>query len=425
MTSDANAIAQIVQNISLKQKWSEVYELADSYREQQQWQFAAVAFKRAIELKPDSFWSYHHLGDVLSQLQQWQQAAIVYSRAIKLDDNFFWSWHNLGNAFSKIQRWQEAAQAYGQALKLDGSFFWSWYGRGNALVQLNQWDQAILNYMQAVHIEPQHQLLYQKLGTVFKQRGSLEQSIKFYRQVIQSPPANSIFQLLQDQPQELLDIADKLSIQHQVTGAIIILYMLLEIQPNQAEILQHLSQLIEQQNKLQTTIALQQQQLQTKQSSQLLSRSTIKHRKNPPAKYSGGKIKLQHDCLVLPNQIEELCHAVGWNSRPLDKLEKAIKQSFSYVCAWYIHDEKQKLIGFARAVSDSAFNAMLLDIVVHPDFQGQGIGKKVVNNLVEQLHQSEVTDITLLAAPHMVDFYHKLGFVSQPNNLQWMLWSKI
>jgi len=423
MTRDSNVIAKIIQDIALKQNWLEVYNLADYYREQQQWQLAAVAFTQATKLKPDSFWSYHHLGDALSQLKQWQKAAIAYSHSVKLDDNFFWSWHNLGNALIKLQRWQEAAQAYGQALRLDGNFFWSWYGRGNALIQLNLWDQAILNYLQAVQLEPQHQLSYQKLGIAFKQRGSLNQSIKDYRQIINSPPNNSFFQLVRDQPRKLLDLANILYSQHQITGAIIISYMLLEIQPNQAEILKWLSQLTHQHNQLANKIVQQQHQIQGQKSSQILTRSTSKAKVKPKTKYPIGQITLQKNCLVLSNQIEDLCSAVGWVKRPLEKVNTALKQSFIYVCAWYTHNEKRKLIGFARAVADGAFNAMLLDIVVHPDFQGQGIGKKIVNNLVIQLRQSEITDITLFAAPHMVDFYHKLGFVAQPHNLNWMLYS--
>jgi len=51
------------------QDWSEVYELGDTYRQQQQWSEAAIAFQRAIELRPD-FGSYHHLGDVYTKLRQ-------------------------------------------------------------------------------------------------------------------------------------------------------------------------------------------------------------------------------------------------------------------------------------------------------------------------------------------------------------------
>jgi len=108
------------------QDWSEVYELGDTYRQQQQWQSAEIAFRQAIELRPDFFWSYHHLGDVYTHLRQWQSAAKVYSVAVKLDPEFFWSWHNLADVYTKLQQWESAAEAYSVAVKLDPEFF----GRG-------------------------------------------------------------------------------------------------------------------------------------------------------------------------------------------------------------------------------------------------------------------------------------------------------
>ena len=76
MTPESNAIAKI-------QDWSEVYRLAQVYRQQQQWEAAAIALQRAVELKSD-FWSWHNLGDALSQLQQWQKATTAYLHGITL-----------------------------------------------------------------------------------------------------------------------------------------------------------------------------------------------------------------------------------------------------------------------------------------------------------------------------------------------------
>ena len=126
--------------------------------------------------------------------------------------------------------------------------------------------------------------------------------------------------------------------------------------------------------------------------------------------------------MISPTQLEDLCSTVGWSRRPLQKVQQALENSFTYITAWHLHNQQKQLIGFARAVSDAAFHAVLLDIVVHPQFQNQGLGKKMVRVLIKELQQSEIQDITLFASPHASDFYHKLGFVTQPNNLQWMLW---
>ena len=398
--------------IAENDNWSEVYSLADTYRQQQRWQQAAIAFQQAIKLRSDYFWSYHHLGDVLSQLKQWKQAAIAYHRAVQLDSNFFWSWHNLGNALIKLQQWKPAAMAYHRAVQLDSNFFWSWHNLGDALTKLQQWDRAIATYLQAILLQPEHQLVYQKLGTVFKQRGSLEDSIRVYRQLILNPQ-DSIYRHLQANSQLLIRIANSLTTKHQTIGAIVFYYMALEIQPNQTPVLQQLAQLLHQQNRLEQKIANQQQKIE----SELLTRAIIKTDPKPIL----GEIVIKTNNSVSPNQLEELCSAVGWSPRPLEKVQQSLDNSFSYVSAWHIYKEEKQLVGFARAICDGAFHAVLLDILIHPHFQNRGIGKTIVQTLIKQLHDLQIKDITLFASPHIVDFYHKLGF-SQPNNLQWMLW---
>ncbi|WP_019507067.1 GNAT family N-acetyltransferase [Pleurocapsa sp. PCC 7319] len=416
MTAEIKAIAS-------NSNWSEVYDLADTYRNQQQWQNAAIAFQRAIELRPDFFWSYHHLGDVFTQLRQWKQAAIAYRRAVQLDPNFFWSWHNLADALTKLKQWEQAAIAYRSAVQLDPNFFWSWHNLADALINLQQWDRAIASYLQAIHLQPSNQLVYQKLGTAFKQRGNLEESIQYYRQVIQSPEPNSIFSIFKTQPQLLLDFADTLTKEHQAIGAIILYYLLLELQPYQDRVLQQLAQLLQQQNQLERNLLYRRQKLESESNSELLSRLKPSPIPKPKTPNLPGRIIVNSDCAVQPNQLEDLCSAVGWSRRPLNRVQQALDNSFSYIAAWHIHNQEQRLIGFARAVSDGTFHATMLDILVHPNFQNRGLGKTIVTNLIEQLRQSGVKDITLFASPHIVDFYHKLGFISQPNNLQWMLWS--
>ena len=421
-----------IKAIASNSNWSEVYDLADTYKNQQQWQNAAIAFQRAIELRPDFFWSYHHLGDVFTQLRQWKQAAIAYRRAVQLDPNFFWSCHNLGDALTKLKQWEKAAIAYRSAVQLDPIFFWSWHNLADALIKLQQWDQAIASYLQAIHLQPSNQLVYQKLGIAFKQRGNLEESIQYYRQLIQSPEPNSIFSILKTQPQLLLDLADTLTKEHQAIGAIVLYYLLIELQPYQDRVLQQLAQLVQQQNQLEKKLVSRRQRLESEPNSELMSRLEPSPIKKPKISNIPGRIIVNSDCAartgkanrpVQPNQLEDLCSAVGWSRRPLDRVQQSLDNSFSYVAAWHIHNQEQQLIGFARAVSDGAFHATLLDIVVHPDFQNRGLGKTIVTNLIKQLRQSGVKDITLFASPHIVDFYHKLGFISQPNNLQWMLWS--
>lgn len=121
-------------------------------------------------------------------------------------------------------------------------------------------------------------------------------------------------------------------------------------------------------------------------------------------------------------ELEELCDAVGWARRPLRKVKKALEFSFLVVTMWEVRGNRRRLIGFARATSDRAFNATIWDVVVHPDSQKKGLGKELMKYTIRKLRSEDISNITLFADPHVVDFYRRLGFVIDPEGIKGMFW---
>lgn len=121
-------------------------------------------------------------------------------------------------------------------------------------------------------------------------------------------------------------------------------------------------------------------------------------------------------------ELEELCDSVGWSRRPLRKVKKAIEHSFLVASMWQVRGNKRRLIGFARATSDHAFNATIWDVVVHPDFQGKGLGKALMKYVLKKLRSEEISNVTLFADPHVVDFYRTMGFMADPEGIKGMFW---
>lgn len=76
----------------------------------------------------------------------------------------------------------------------------------------------------------------------------------------------------------------------------------------------------------------------------------------------------------------------------------------------------------ARATSDHAFNATIWDVVVDPFYQGQGLGKALVEQLIRALLQRDIGNITLFADNKVVDFYKNLGFEADPEGIKGMFW---
>lgn len=121
-------------------------------------------------------------------------------------------------------------------------------------------------------------------------------------------------------------------------------------------------------------------------------------------------------------ELEELCDRVGWARRPLRKVKKAIEHSFLVVSMWEVRGTKRRLVGFARATSDHAFNATIWDVVVDPKFQNRGLGKAMMKYAISQLRSADISNITLFADPQVVKFYQRLGFILDPEGIKGMFW---
>jgi GNAT superfamily N-acetyltransferase len=121
-------------------------------------------------------------------------------------------------------------------------------------------------------------------------------------------------------------------------------------------------------------------------------------------------------------ELEELCDSVGWARRPLRKVRKALDNSYLVASAWEIRGARTIMVGFARATSDRAFNATIWDVVIHPRYQNKGLGKTFMKYIIKKLRSDDISNVTLFADPHVVEFYRRLGFVLDPEGIKGMFW---
>lgn len=73
----------------------------------------------------------------------------------------------------------------------------------------------------------------------------------------------------------------------------------------------------------------------------------------------------------------------------------------------------RKLVGVSRALSDFAYCCYLSDLAVDLDYQGQGIGKKLIAE-TRRIAGPESMCL-LLSAPNSMEFYRAIG-MPQPDN---------
>lgn len=94
--------------------------------------------------------------------------------------------------------------------------------------------------------------------------------------------------------------------------------------------------------------------------------------------------------------------------RSAEDLAIAIANSDPVVTAW----DHDLMIGFARATSDGIYRATVWDVVIHPNYQGAGLGRKLVETVLSHPKMSRVERIYLMTT-HQQSFYQRIGF--EPN----------
>ncbi len=104
-------------------------------------------------------------------------------------------------------------------------------------------------------------------------------------------------------------------------------------------------------------------------------------------------------------QLQELFLAVKWDSAKYpDKLRAAIKNSDAVYTAW----DSEKLVGLINSLSDGVLNVSFPYLLVRPEYQGTGIGKKLVLLMLEEY--KGYARKSLIAFDEQVKFYERCGF---------------
>jgi GNAT superfamily N-acetyltransferase len=113
--------------------------------------------------------------------------------------------------------------------------------------------------------------------------------------------------------------------------------------------------------------------------------------------------------------IQQNCSDIDWNLVP--KILELVGMGFHEPSAhWKAFENSSfvifvfdgpKLIGFGRAISDNAYQAAIYDVAVLPEYQGKGIGKLIVDTIVQSLPGF---NFILYASPGKEKFYEKLNF---------------
>jgi len=109
--------------------------------------------------------------------------------------------------------------------------------------------------------------------------------------------------------------------------------------------------------------------------------------------------------------LERLYRAAGWWNENWDPSELPRLTASSFAFAVAVHRESGVTAGMGRAISDGVADAYIQDLVVLPEFRGRGVGRLILEKLVEVCLSRGITWIALVAEPGTSDFYRGSGFL--------------
>ncbi len=112
-------------------------------------------------------------------------------------------------------------------------------------------------------------------------------------------------------------------------------------------------------------------------------------------------------------QLAALFDRVGWQHRTRDR-ERLAQMVRGSMYASSAH-AGETLVGYARAISDGAFNAYVSTVAVLPEYQRRGIGRELVRRLVEG---RDAIQFVLHARSEVHPFYLGCGFTPAPDMLR-------
>jgi GNAT superfamily N-acetyltransferase len=101
--------------------------------------------------------------------------------------------------------------------------------------------------------------------------------------------------------------------------------------------------------------------------------------------YIVSKEKHKLDIKLIHNYLSN--HSYWAKGRSFDTVKKSIENSICFG----IYDENNTQCGFARVVSDQAVYAYIMDLFILEEYQGQGLGKMLVEHILNDELLEDVT----------------------------------
>ena len=72
--------------------------------------------------------------------------------------------------------------------------------------------------------------------------------------------------------------------------------------------------------------------------------------------------------------------------------------------------EGTELIGYIDSISNGVTDAYIQDLMVHPKYQGKGIGTELMNQMIAYMKEKHIYMVSVIFEEKLKTFYERFGF---------------
>ncbi len=111
-------------------------------------------------------------------------------------------------------------------------------------------------------------------------------------------------------------------------------------------------------------------------------------------------------------QLMDLYANEWWTSgRTADDVTRMLQETDLVVAL--VHRPTDRLVGFARVLTDDIYFAVILDVIVAPDGRHSGLGALLLDTITGHVRLSGVQSLELACQPDLVPFYGRWDFTDR------------
>ncbi len=103
-------------------------------------------------------------------------------------------------------------------------------------------------------------------------------------------------------------------------------------------------------------------------------------------------------------------------NRTIDEVRRML--SHSDLIFPFVDDRSNRLVAFARVLTDFVYKAIIFDVIVDRELRDQGIGRILLDRILDHPMLQAVEHLELYCLPDLLPFYEKWGFTASPGDLQ-------